>query len=164
MNKENALHELFMTMKVSLKNAAMYNQDHPAFQKAVTEVKERVDILFEYMSPIEISFSPHALLVENKFWDEEKMYQELGRIFHFRKVKKFKVSRGVTLSELMVFMSHISLTPRDIFNTEEARLVGVGIPKAIRLHQVLKSKNIELGQIPLNAKEAKQLLMEIFTL
>jgi hypothetical protein len=114
-SKENTLHELFMAMKVSLKNAAMYNQDHPAFQKTVTDVKERIDALFEYMSPIEISFSPHALLVENKFWDEEKMYQELGRIFHFRKVKKFKVSRGVTLSELMVFMSHISLTPRDIF-------------------------------------------------
>ncbi len=115
MSKEQALHELFMTMKVSLKNAAMYNQEHPAFQKAVIDVKEKVDSLFEYMSPIVISFSPHALLVENKFWDEEKMYQELGRTFHFRKVKKFKVSRGVTLSELMVFMSHIALTPRDIF-------------------------------------------------
>jgi hypothetical protein len=115
MSKDNALHELFMTMKVSLKNAAMYNPEHPAFQKAVTDVKEKVDALFEYMSPIVISFSPHALLIENKFWDEEKMYKELGRTFHFRKVKKFKVSRGVTLPELMVFMSHISLTPRDIF-------------------------------------------------
>ena len=115
MSKENAFHELFLTMKVSLKNAAMYNQDHPAFQKAVTEVKERIEALFEYMSPIEISFSPHALLIEDKFWDEEKMYKELGRTFHFRKVKKIKISRGVTLSELMVFMSHISLTPRDIF-------------------------------------------------
>jgi hypothetical protein len=115
MSKENALHELFLTMKVSLKNAAMYNQDHPAFQKAVADVKEKVDALFEHMSPIEISFSPHALLVEDKFWDEEKIYKELGRTFHFRKVKKFKVSRGVTLPELMVFMSHISLTPRDIF-------------------------------------------------
>jgi hypothetical protein len=115
MSKETALHELFMTMKVSLKNAAMYNQDHPAFQKAVSEVKERIDSLFEHMSPLEISFSPHALLIDNEFWDEEKMYQELGRTFHFRKVKKIKVSRGVTLNELMVFMSHISLTPRDIF-------------------------------------------------
>lgn len=93
----------------------MYNQEHPAFQKAVTEVKEKFDALFEYMSPIEIGFSPHALLVEDKFWDEEKMYKELGRTFHFRKVKKIKVSRGVTLPELMVFMSHISLTPKDIF-------------------------------------------------
>lgn len=115
MSKENVLHELFMTMKVSLKNAAMYNQDHPAFQKTVTEVKEKIDALFEYMSPIEIGFSPHALLVEDKFWDEEKIYKELGRTFHFRKVKKIKVSRGVTLPELMVFMSHISLTPKDIF-------------------------------------------------
>jgi hypothetical protein len=115
MSKETALHELFLTMKVSLKNAAMYNQDHPAFQKAVEDVKEKADSLFEYMSPIEISFSPQALLVEDKFWDEEKIYQELGRTFHFRKVKKIKVSRGVSLLELMVFMSHISLTPRDIF-------------------------------------------------
>jgi hypothetical protein len=115
MSKENALHELFMTMKVSLKNAAMYNQEHPAFQKAVSDVKEKVDLLFEHMAPIEISFSPHALLVENKFWDEEKMYKELGRTFHFRKVKKIKISRGITLSELMVFMSHISLPPRDIY-------------------------------------------------
>jgi hypothetical protein len=67
------------------------------------------------MSPIEIGCSPHALLIEKKFLDEEKMYKELGRTFHFRKVKKLKVSRGVTLKELMVFMSHISLTPRDIF-------------------------------------------------
>jgi len=115
MTKESALQELFMTMKISLKNAAMYNQEHPAFAKAVTDVKEKFDSLFEHMSPIEISFSPHALLVEGKFWDEEKIYKELGRTFHFRKVKKFKVSRGVTLPELMVFMSHISLTPRDIF-------------------------------------------------
>ncbi|MGD9345657.1 MAG: hypothetical protein PVH84_07330 [Candidatus Aminicenantes bacterium] len=115
MDKDTALHELFMTMKISLKNAAMYNQEHPAFVKAVTDVKERIDNLFEYMSPIEISFSPHALMVGDRFWDEEKLYKELGRTFHFRKVKKFMVSRGVTLPELMVFMSHISLTPRDIF-------------------------------------------------
>jgi hypothetical protein len=70
MSKENALHELFLTMKVSLKNAAMYNQEHPAFQKAVKDVKEKIDALFEHMSPIEISFSPHALLIEDRLWDE----------------------------------------------------------------------------------------------
>jgi hypothetical protein len=115
MDKETAIHELFMTMKVSLKNASMYNQEHPAFKKAVEDMKEKVDVVFEFMSPIEVGFSPHSLLIEDKFWDEDKMYRELGRTFHFRKVKKFKVSRGVTLNELMVFMSHICLAPRDIF-------------------------------------------------
>jgi energy-coupling factor transporter ATPase len=51
--------------------------------------------------------------------------------------------------------------PRDVFNNEKVRLVGIGIPKAIRLHQILKSKNIELNQIPLGAIEAKQLLKEM---
>ncbi|MFC2164857.1 hypothetical protein ACFLT2_07675 [Acidobacteriota bacterium] len=115
MNKETAIHELFMTMKVSLKNASMYNPEHPAFKKAVEEMKEKLDGVFEFMSPLEIGCSPHALLVEDKFWDEEKMYRELGRTFHFRKVKKVKVSRGLTLNELMIFMSHICLSPREIF-------------------------------------------------
>jgi len=115
MDKETAIHELFMTMKVSLKNASMYNPEHPAFTKAVEDMKEKIDVVFEFMSPLEIGFSPHALLVDSKFWDEEKIYRELGRTFHFRKVKKFKVSRGVTFDELMVFMSHICLAPREIF-------------------------------------------------
>jgi len=115
MDKETAVHELFMTIKVSLKNASMYNQEHPAFKKAVEDMKEKIDIVFEFMSPFEIGFSPHALLVDDKFWDKDKMYRELGRTFHFRKVKRFKISRGVTLDELMIFMSHICLAPREIF-------------------------------------------------
>jgi hypothetical protein len=115
MNKETAIHELFMTMKVSLKNASMYNPDHPAFKKAVQDMKEKVEGVFEFMSPIEVGFSPHSLLVEDKFWDEDKMYRELGRTFHFRKIKKVKVSRGVTYNELMVFMSNACLAPREIF-------------------------------------------------
>jgi len=42
MDKETAIHELFMTMKVSLKNASMYNPEHPAFTKAVEDMKEKL--------------------------------------------------------------------------------------------------------------------------
>lgn len=116
MDKETAIHEFFMTMKVSLKNASMYNPEHPAFKKAIEEMKEKIDGVFEFASPLEIGFSPSALLVDDKFWDEEKMYRELGRTFHFRKIKKLKVSRGLSINELMEFMSHICLAPREIFN------------------------------------------------
>ncbi len=115
MDKETAIHEFFMTMKVSLKNASMYNSEHPAFKKSIEEMKEKVEVVFEFMNPIEISFSPHALLIDDRFWDEEKIYRELGRTFHFRKIKKIKVSRALNLNELMVFMSHICLAPREIF-------------------------------------------------
>lgn len=50
--------------------------------------------------------------------------------------------------------------PRVIFNTEEARLIGIGIPKATRLYQILKSNGIELSQIPLSAQEAIKIIAE----
>lgn len=52
--------------------------------------------------------------------------------------------------------------PRKVFNSEEARLIGVGIPKATRLYQILKEDNgICLGKVPVNSEEAAQLLREV---
>lgn len=51
--------------------------------------------------------------------------------------------------------------PRKIFSSEEARLIGVGIPKAIRLYQVLKRGGINLRSVPLTSEEASQLLREV---
>jgi len=54
--------------------------------------------------------------------------------------------------------------PRKVFNSEEARLIGVGIPKATRLYQILKEDNgIRLGKVPVNSEEAAQLLREVLT-
>jgi len=52
--------------------------------------------------------------------------------------------------------------PREIFDSEEARLIGVGIPKAIRLYQVLKREGVHLKKVPLTSEEASQLLKEVF--
>jgi len=51
--------------------------------------------------------------------------------------------------------------PRQIFNSEEARLIGVGIPKATRLYQVLKEDGTLLRKVPVNSEEAAQLLREV---
>ncbi len=48
--------------------------------------------------------------------------------------------------------------PREIFDSESARLIGVGIPKATRLWQMLKKNGILLGRAPVNSEEAIQLL------
>jgi energy-coupling factor transport system ATP-binding protein len=54
--------------------------------------------------------------------------------------------------------------PRNVFNSEEARLIGVGIPKATRLYQILKDDNgIRLSKAPVNSEEAAQLLREVLT-
>jgi len=53
--------------------------------------------------------------------------------------------------------------PRKVFNSEEARLIGVGIPKATRLYQILKEDGTRLSKVPVNSEEAAQLLREVLT-
>jgi energy-coupling factor transporter ATP-binding protein EcfA2 len=53
--------------------------------------------------------------------------------------------------------------PREIFDSDSARLIGVGIPKATRLYQILKEKGVALKNIPVNSEEASQLLREVLT-
>jgi len=54
-------------------------------------------------------------------------------------------------------------TPREIFTSEKARLIGVGIPKATKLYQHLKQHGIELKTVPVTPKEAAKLLREALT-
>jgi len=51
--------------------------------------------------------------------------------------------------------------PREIFNSETARLIGVGIPKATRLWQLLQENGIKLDGVPTNSEEAARLLREV---
>jgi energy-coupling factor transport system ATP-binding protein len=50
--------------------------------------------------------------------------------------------------------------PKDVFSSEEVRLVGVGIPKATRLYQTLKANGIDLKKIPLCSEEASKTIRE----
>ncbi len=51
--------------------------------------------------------------------------------------------------------------PREILNTEEPRLIGVGIPKATLLYHVLRKEGVNLGKVtPLSSEELAKLLLE----
>jgi energy-coupling factor transporter ATPase len=53
--------------------------------------------------------------------------------------------------------------PREILNTEETRLIGVGIPKATFLYHILRKEKINLGNLtPLSSEELTKLLQEAF--
>lgn len=52
--------------------------------------------------------------------------------------------------------------PREILSLEKARLLGIGVPKAIRLYQILKEENnLPLNHAPITAEEAAKLLREV---
>jgi energy-coupling factor transporter ATPase len=51
-------------------------------------------------------------------------------------------------------------SPREVFTSEEARLIGVGIPKATKLYQHLKQNGIHLKTAPVTTEETANLLRE----
>ncbi|UCE15949.1 MAG: ATP-binding cassette domain-containing protein [Candidatus Bathyarchaeota archaeon] len=53
--------------------------------------------------------------------------------------------------------------PKDVFSSEAARLIGVGIPKATRLSQVLEMSGVRLGRVPVTSEEASQVLKEVLS-
>jgi energy-coupling factor transporter ATPase len=53
--------------------------------------------------------------------------------------------------------------PHEILRSEEARLIGVGIPKATRLFQILRKDGVNLGDnVPLSSEDMAALLREAF--
>ena len=51
--------------------------------------------------------------------------------------------------------------PREIFTSETAHLIGVGIPKATKLYQNLKKNGVELKSVPVTPEEIVNLLREV---
>ncbi|MEJ2241488.1 MAG: ATP-binding cassette domain-containing protein [Candidatus Bathyarchaeota archaeon] len=55
----------------------------------------------------------------------------------------------------------LSGSPREIFTSQEADLIGVGIPKATILYQNLKKHGILLREVPVTPEEAAKFLREV---
>ncbi|UCE41258.1 MAG: hypothetical protein JSV17_17805 [Candidatus Aminicenantes bacterium] len=115
MSKEDSLKSLFGALKVSLKNASFYHKEHPAFTKSVEDLKEKIDNLMDIVTPIKIGFTPNAVFFDNKYWEEDKAFRELARIFHFRKVKSLEIKKGLDIQELTSFIANFHLPPKEIY-------------------------------------------------
>jgi len=48
--------------------------------------------------------------------------------------------------------------PREIFDSKEAWLLGVGVPKAVRLWHLLQENGLRLGEVPVSSDEATRFL------
>jgi len=51
--------------------------------------------------------------------------------------------------------------PREIFNLETTRLLGVGVPKAVRLWGLLQQSGVKVEGVPVSSEEATQYLREV---
>jgi hypothetical protein len=107
--------DFLRALKVGFKNASIYNLEHPAFISSVENLKNIIDTIFGFLSPLSLSFTPRSLYMDERFWEGEKIYQELGRLFHFRKIKTLDIRPGVTYDELIIFTSKVTLPLKDFF-------------------------------------------------
>ena len=117
------LKDFLRSLKVSFKNATIYNMEHPAFIKSVEELQKSISSLFPILNPLVISFTPRSLFFDERFWEGEKIYQELGRLFHYRKIKTLEIRQGINYQELMNFASKITLSLKDFLREGGAQEV-----------------------------------------
>ena len=108
-DKDELIRSMARAMRVAFKMASMYNADHPAFKSSVNDLLARLEALFVFINPLSIGFSPHALLIDGRFWEGERTYMDLAQLFHFRKIKRLEIRPGLQHDEFMRFASKIML-------------------------------------------------------
>jgi energy-coupling factor transporter ATPase len=56
---------------------------------------------------------------------------------------------------------HFDGKPRDVLSNEEVRLMGVGVPKATLLYEMLRKEGVDLGNVtPLSSEDLAALILE----
>jgi len=107
--KDELIRGMARALRVAFKMASMYNAEHPAFKSSVNDLLAKLEALFVHINPLTIGFSPHALLIDDRFWEGERTYMDLAQLFHFRKIKRLEIRPGIPHAEFMRFASKIML-------------------------------------------------------
>ena len=134
MDKEIALGELFKSLKISLKSASLYSEEHPAFVKSVEEAKEKIDVFLNSQSSLRIDVTPNSLLVEGKCLEKDKLYKDLAELLHNRRIKRIEFKPGITIEEITTFIMRLFLPPADII-------------KAGGLNKIFKKENVSHASV-----------------
>lgn len=108
-DKDELIRSMTRSLRVAFKMASMYHAEHPAFKSSVNELMAKLEALFIHINPLTIGFSPHALLIDGRFWEGDRTYLDLAQLFHFRKIKRLEIRPGVPHVEFMRFASKIML-------------------------------------------------------
>ncbi len=135
MDKESAIRAFVISLKVAFRNASIYTLDHPAFTTGIADLHKKIQDLFEFVIPLNIGFSPQSLFMEGCFYEKEKIYQELAKLFHFRKIKSVEIDQSVSQAELIKFIAKVSEPAREI--------LAQGGPIAILEKEQIQSISVE---------------------
>lgn len=114
MDKEKIIEDFFKSLKVALNNTSIYFKEHPLFLRSVKDLKQKIDILFGFLSIFRIGVTPRSLLVDGKYWEKARIYEDLANIFHHRQIKNIEIKKGISIDELVFFLTQMSMSAKDI--------------------------------------------------
>jgi len=108
MNKEEVLNEFLKGLRIIMNCACAYNKEHPYFIKSAEAFKQKLDLLLRVQRPVRIDITANSLFIDGKHWQKPAIYQELAVMMHMRKIKTVEFKEGVTLGELVEFLSAVA--------------------------------------------------------
>lgn len=112
--REEALNEFFRSFRSSMNMLSLYSHTHPFFAESVKDLKSKTDALLLLIGTLKISITSDSILVDGKPLDKTGLYNELTTALHRRKVKNIEIRSGVSTEELIVFLSKIHLSSKQI--------------------------------------------------
>jgi hypothetical protein len=121
MNKEEALKDFVAGFRIAVYNGSAYSKTHPHYLKSLLNLKEKIDLLFNFLDSVKVNFTPKSLFIDGIVWDKLSSYVELGQLLHQRKIEGVEIKRGVTLEELTDFISEVSKPKKEILRAGGVR-------------------------------------------
>ena len=114
MDKEEAIVEFLKGLRICLNNASVYFKEHPYYIKSVNEFKVKIDSFLKFINPIKVNIAPDSLFIAGTPYAKSQLFTELAAFFHIRKIKSIELREGLTIDELLNFLSAIALAPKEI--------------------------------------------------
>lgn len=136
MTKEQALEDFFSSLKIAFNISALYKKEHPSFIKAAKEFQNKVEAAFDFLNPIKIGVTSNSLMVGTELFSGVSRYEDLAHMFHQRRIMSIEIKKGISLEELVIFLSKSSSPQKEIF--KEGGLVSILGRENVRYVSVLE--------------------------
>ena len=114
MDKIKVYDDFLKSLRVALTNSSVYFKEHPILAKSIQELKEHLGRIFSLISPLKIGIAPNYLMFGEERLEDKKIYSGIIDFFHRRKIKKIEISQGVSAEELLIFLTSLNLSLKDI--------------------------------------------------
>jgi len=136
--------EFLKGLRMVINNASAYPKEHPYFRKSVDIFKQKVDALFPFLNPIKIDITSKSLFIDGRYWEKERLYVDLASMFHLRKIKSIEFKEGLSLQELIDFLSSIALPIREIIKQGGIKyILDVGKTAHVNIQELDYSKLLQ---------------------